>query len=57
MYYTFSAFNFDKEQPNGLRYLRVGGRGFCFEAEKTRRQKKLGNGNESHTSTARFVVP
>jgi len=24
---------------NGLRYLRVGGRGFCLGAEKTRSQK------------------
>jgi len=27
--------------PNGWRYLRVGGRGFCLGAEKTRSQKLL----------------
>jgi hypothetical protein len=27
------------EPPNGLRYLRVGGRGFCLGAGKTRSQK------------------
>jgi hypothetical protein len=26
-------------RPNGLRYLRVGGRGFCLGAGKTRSQK------------------
>jgi len=28
-----------KEQPNGLHYLRVGGRGFCLGAGKTRSEK------------------
>ncbi|KXK13247.1 MAG: hypothetical protein UZ14_CFX002001764, partial [Chloroflexi bacterium OLB14] len=28
-----------KRLPNGLRYLRVGGRGLCLGAEKTRSQK------------------
>ena len=28
-----------KKTPNGLRYLRVGGRGQCLGAEKTRSQK------------------
>jgi hypothetical protein len=28
-----------REAPNGLRYLRVGGRGQCLRAEKTRSQK------------------
>jgi hypothetical protein len=27
------------EPPNGSRYLRVGGRGFCLEARKARSQK------------------
>jgi len=27
------------EAPNGLRYLRVGGRGLCLGAGKTRSQK------------------
>jgi hypothetical protein len=27
------------QTPNGLRYLRVGGRGFCLGAGKTRSQK------------------
>jgi len=40
---------------NGLRYLRVGGRGFCLGAGKTRSQKNLENAAESHTSGARFV--
>jgi len=40
---------------NGLRYLRVGGRGQCLGAGKTRSQKKLVNCAESHTSGARFV--
>jgi len=31
--------NFCKETPNGLRYLRVGGRGQCLGAEKTQSQK------------------
>ncbi len=30
---------FCKTATNGLRYLRVGGRGFCLRAEKTRSQK------------------
>ena len=30
---------FCKEVANGLRYLRVGGRGFCLGAGKTRSQK------------------
>jgi hypothetical protein len=29
----------DSAPPNGLRYLRVGGRGFALGAEKTRSQK------------------
>ena len=29
----------DDELPNGLRYLRVGGCGFCLGAGKTRSQK------------------
>ena len=28
-----------ENEANGLRYLRVGGRRFCLEAEKTRSQK------------------
>jgi hypothetical protein len=28
-----------KEAPNGLRYLRWGGRGFCLGAGKTRSQE------------------
>jgi len=38
IFFIFSTL-FCKEQPNGLRYLRVGGRGFCLGAEKTRSQK------------------
>jgi hypothetical protein len=33
------VFGFALGLPNGLRYLRVGGRGFCLGAEKTRSQK------------------
>ena len=29
------------EPPNGVRYLRVGGRGFCLGAEKTRSEKNV----------------
>ena len=43
------------QAPNGLRYLRVGGRGFCLGAGKTRSQKMLENAAESHASGARFV--
>ena len=43
------------KQPNGLRYLRVDGRGQCLGAGKTRSQKMLENAAESHTSGARFV--
>jgi len=39
-------------KPNGLRYLRVGGRGFCLGAEKTRSQKMLENAAESPASGA-----
>jgi len=28
-----------EQPPNGVRYLRVGGRGFCLGAEKTQSQK------------------
>ncbi len=44
-----------EQAPNGLRYLRVGGRGFCLGAGKTRSQKMLLNRADSHTSGARFV--
>jgi len=40
---------------NGLRYLRVGGRGFAWEQEKLEARKMLINRAESHTSGARFV--
>jgi len=33
------GFAFALGLPNGLRYLRVGGRGFCLGAGKTRSQK------------------
>jgi len=36
--------------PNGVRYLRVGGRGQGLGAGKTRSQKILENAAESHTS-------
>jgi len=47
---AFSAFAFVRQTgfyhlqkfsklPNGLRYLRVGGRGFCLRAGKTRSEK------------------
>ena len=42
---------------NGLRYLRVGGRGFCLGAGKTRSQKMFLEAADSHTSGARFVSP
>jgi len=29
----------EKNPPNGLRYLRVGGRGLCLEAGKTQSEK------------------
>jgi len=32
-------FSIRRQAPNGLRYLRVGGRGFCLGAGKTRSQK------------------
>jgi hypothetical protein len=35
MFLIFIDTLFCKELPNGLRYLRVGGRGFCLGAEKT----------------------
>jgi hypothetical protein len=38
-----------------LRYLRVGGRGFCLGQEKPEARKMLENAAESHTSGARFV--
>ena len=37
--FRLTCFDFSAKQPNGLRYLRVGGRGFCLGAEKTRSQK------------------
>jgi hypothetical protein len=41
---------------NGLRYLRVGGRGqSVWEQEKLEARKMLENAAESHTSGARFV--
>ena len=40
------------EAPHGLRYLRVGGRGFCLGAGKTRSQKMLENAAESPASSA-----
>ena len=44
------------ERANGLRYLRVGGRGQCLGAEKKLEARKiLENAAESHTSGARFV--
>ncbi len=46
----------DAEQAaNGLRYLRVGGRGFALGAGKLEARKMLVNRAESHTSGARFV--
>ncbi len=45
-----------KERANGLRYLRVGGRGFCMGAEKKPKARKMPeNAAESHTSGARCV--
>jgi len=41
--------------PNGVRYWRWGGRGFCWGAEKTRSQKILEKAAESPASSARFV--
>ena len=46
---------FSGKAANGLRYLRVGGRGLCLGAGKTRSQKMLVNRADSHTSGARFV--
>ena len=40
---------------NGLRYLRVGGRGFCLRAGKPETRKMLENAAESHTSEARCI--
>ena len=41
--------------PNGLRYLPVGGRGFCLVAGKNEARKMLENAAVSHTSGARNV--
>jgi len=38
IFFSFS-FDFCDEAPNGLRYLRVGGRGFCLGAGKTRSEE------------------
>jgi hypothetical protein len=38
---------FARKVANGLRYLRVGGRGFCLGAGRTRSEE---NAAESHTS-------
>jgi len=41
------------EAPNGFRYLRVGGRGFCLGAERTSRKMLENAAREaSHTSGA-----
>jgi hypothetical protein len=43
--------------PNGVRYLRVGGHGFCLGAEKLEARKPLDakRAAESHKSTSPFV--
>jgi hypothetical protein len=41
--------------PNGSRYWRWGGRGFCLEQEKPEARKMLENRAESRQSTARCV--
>ncbi len=44
------------QQANGLRYLRVGGRGQCLRCrKKPEARKMLLNRADSHTSGARFV--
>ncbi len=40
---------------NGLRYLRVGGLGFCLGEEHAEARKMLENAAESPASSARFV--
>jgi hypothetical protein len=44
-----------RQTPNGVRYWRWGGRGFCLGAGKTRSQKMLENAAESLASSARCV--
>ncbi len=44
-----------RKQPNGLRYLRVGGCGQCLGAGKLEARKMPENAADSHTSGARFV--
>jgi len=59
----FQSSIFYKGRANGLRYLRVGGRGQCLGAGKTQSEKMLETAAESHTacpepvegSGARFV--
>jgi hypothetical protein len=51
-----------QKRANGLRYLRVGGRGFALGAGKLEARKMLENAarprrRQSHTSGARFVGP
>ena len=46
---------FCSEAPNGLRYLRWGGRGFYLEAGQLEARKMLLNRAGSHTSAAHFV--
>jgi len=50
------GFGFALGLPNGLRYPRVGGRGFCLRCRKNSKpEKMLVKRAESHTSGARFV--